>query len=750
LIPISAHQPSLDSQGEGARRPVRDPVTFLQTLAAELAPTPGRARATLRTVVACLVTTTIIMALHLEHGPFAFVSIFIVSQPNAGASLRKGVLRLLGTTAGAAVGILGNIVFADLPWLRIALLGPTAAFFIFLSNTTTAPYFGLLGGITAILVMTAQAPGADGGIYIGLWRFAMVTLGAAIGTAAQLFLWPEDPEDQLLGELGERLAVVEGLVGHVRDGRRPDAARLDALVLTGLSRQVDLLTDAEARFPSLRLRHAEQIALIGGVEQLLTAAVGLARAASAHDTMPSGPVRGRLDAIGTSCARLRRALETRRPAEPTRESGTPGLDTIVATSGDALLLPALVELERLLDSLPGATGFLDRDRSPVPLPASRALLDAPTSPFFTPAFAISNTEAIGFALRSGLAATIAYVAYHAMAWPGLSTAPLTTMLVAQSSFGATARKALLRLVGATLGGALGLLVIIVAMPNMDSLASLLVVVAPCAALAAWINTGSSRIAYAGLQTALAFALSALNDLGPTTDLEPARDRVIGVLLGIVIAGLVYGLTGPLLAGTEMRRSLATALRSLAGLSHMGLRGDPTAATVAPARGWRWKVYQDLTTTLRLQDESKLEWSSGRADAEAERARVARLAADALGVFLALLAVVRHRLDVDLAAMPPAVHERLQTLAEEVAAQLRGLANQIEGKPEPIIASILGPLLALADEACREAGPALDPLMRVHLQARLAVYGDLVSRLAQLAHDAEAPIIAEPDASKTPE
>src|SRR5262249_26283061 len=224
---------------------------------------------------------------------------------------------------------------------------------------------------------------------------------------------------------------------------------------------------------------------------------------------------------------------------------------------------------------------------------------------------------------SGLAATIAYVAYHGLAWPGLSTAPLTTILVAQSSFGATARKAILRVIGASLGGALGLLVIIVAMPTMDSLASLLIVVSACTGLAGWINSGSSRISYVGLQTGLAFALSALNDLGPTTDLEPARDRVIGVLLGLVIAGVVYGLSGPVLAGTEMSRALATALRSLAGLSRVGLHGDPTAATIAPARGWRFKVYQDLTTTLRLQDESKLEWSRQRAKAEAERARIGR-------------------------------------------------------------------------------------------------------------------------------
>ena len=173
---------------------------------------------------------------------------------------------------------------------------------------------------------------------------------------------------------------------------------------------------------------------------------------------------------------------------------------------------------------------------------------------------------------------------------------------------------------------------------------------------------------------------------------------------------------------------------------------PTAATVAPARGWRWKVYQDLTTTLRLQDESKLEWSRGRADAEAERARIARLAGDALGVFLTLLAVVRHRLDVDLTAMPPAVYAQLQALAQGVTALLGALADQIDGRAQPITPS-LGPLLARASDAVNDAGPALDPLMQAHLQERLAVYGDLVSRLTRLANDVEAPIAVAQAASR---
>src|SRR5262249_60847760 len=120
----------------------------------------------------------------------------------------------------------------------------------------------------------------------------------------------------------------------------------------------------------------------GGIEQLPPAAFGLARVESAPDTPPSEGVRARLDAIAIGCARLRRGVATRQPVEPPGESLGPGLDRTLAAPGDALFLPTLIELERVLDSLPRATGFLDRDRSPVVLPASGALLDSPTGPFF--------------------------------------------------------------------------------------------------------------------------------------------------------------------------------------------------------------------------------------------------------------------------------------------------------------------------------------------------------------------------------
>jgi len=299
----------------------------------------------------------------------------------------------------------------------------------------------------------------------------------------------------------------------------------------------------------------------------------------------------------------------------------------------------------------------------------------------------------------------------------------------------------LRLVGAIIGGLIGLGTILWVMPNIDSLAPFLVVVAICTGLAAWIAVGSARTSYAGIQMGMAFALCVLNDPKPTTDLEPARDRVLGVLLGIGVWAFVSGLTGSVLAGAAMRRSLAATLRSLAGMARVGLRGAPSLNAIAPVWGWRWGVYQNLTTTLRLHDESKFEQGAGLEDAEAERGRIALIASDAQAVFLALLALVHHRLSGTLAATPAPVHEPLQNLAQAIVVRLDGLADRIEGRAKGPLPA-LEPLFARAEEASREALPTMDPQPGLQVPGRIALYKELVGRISQLDRDALTPAAGE--------
>jgi uncharacterized membrane protein YccC len=123
-----------------------------------------------------------------------------------------------------------------------------------------------------------------------------------------------------------------------------------------------------------------------------------------------------------------------------------------------------------------------------------------------PAFSIKNTEAIALALKAGLGLELCYVLMHALSWGALVTAGVSAVLVSQTSLGAIVQKSMLRLGGAVLGGALGIATIVVAMPNLQSLGSLLIVAGLGFLVAGRIAVGSSRISYLGLQTGMAFAM----------------------------------------------------------------------------------------------------------------------------------------------------------------------------------------------------------------------------------------------------
>ncbi len=135
-------------------------------------------------------------------------------------------------------------------------------------------------------------------------------------------------------------------------------------------------------------------------------------------------------------------------------------------------------------------------------------------------------------------------------------------------------KATLRFVGCLIGAALGIGAILLVMPFMTDLGDLLLLLAPVTFLAAWIACGSERIGYAGLQIALAFYLAVLQDYGPTLDMETARDRIIGILIGNLVVFAIFTTIWPVSAAGVARANLAKAIEQLAALFKL----DPLDAT----------------------------------------------------------------------------------------------------------------------------------------------------------------------------
>ena len=153
----------------------------------------------------------------------------------------------------------------------------------------------------------------------------------------------------------------------------------------------------------------------------------------------------------------------------------------------------------------------------------------------------------------------------AIDWSGIHTALITCTFIALESTGATLHKGVLRISGCVIGGALALFTIVFLMPHMDTIASLVVVVACASAIAGWVATGSELISYAGLQIAFAFFYSVFQGYAPDTDLDNVRNRVVGILFGLIVTGLVFRYIWPERTIDRLRAALRAALRQLARL-----------------------------------------------------------------------------------------------------------------------------------------------------------------------------------------
>jgi multidrug resistance protein MdtO len=79
---------------------------------------------------------------------------------------------------------------------------------------------------------------------------------------------------------------------------------------------------------------------------------------------------------------------------------------------------------------------------------------------------------------------------------------------------------------------------------METIASLVVPVACAAAIAGWVAVGSERISYAGLQIAFAFFYSVFQGYAPDIDLDNVRNRVVGILLGLLVTAFVFNYIWP--------------------------------------------------------------------------------------------------------------------------------------------------------------------------------------------------------------
>ncbi len=239
-------------------------------------------------------------------------------------------------------------------------------------------------------------------------------------------------------------------------------------------------------------------------------------------------------------------------------------------------------------------------------------LPKPKSMFVPDAF--TNPAHVRFALKVTLAAMFCYILCCGFDWFGIHTSFITCIFIALESTGATLQKGVLRIVGCLMGGLFALFSIVFLIPHMETIASLVVLVACVSAMAGWVATGTERISYAGLQIALAFfygLFPGFNGFAPDTDLTNVRDRVVGILLGLLVMAFVFHYIWPERAIDRLCDNLRQILRQLAKLLAIPSAEIPMNEAKPKAEAFITEISRELGQARRQAELASFEMAEPR-------------------------------------------------------------------------------------------------------------------------------------------
>ena len=101
------------------------------------------------------------------------------------------------------------------------------------------------------------------------------------------------------------------------------------------------------------------------------------------------------------------------------------------------------------------------------------------------------------------------------------------------------------------------------LPHLDNIAQYALLFASIVWIGSWVATSGPRIAFSGFQIVLAYNFVNLNRFTLNTSLVPARDVVLGIVLGFVAMWLVFDHLWAQTSSASVRSLLLETLRNVA-------------------------------------------------------------------------------------------------------------------------------------------------------------------------------------------
>jgi multidrug resistance protein MdtO len=675
------------------------------------------------TIAASLVMLAI-MVFRIPGGALGGYFALVISRENLRSTVQQTFANLLAFTAGTLYTLLGVIFFVDSPVTHFFWVIGTLYMIFFIMGTVRN--YGAAAGFS-FLIATAiplwdRAGLTELKIYATLWTLASVALGLGSTLLVEVVYRSFHPKDPVVAGLVERLHSVEQeLRAHARGEHLTGSARgklLQYAMIGPASLRRAVVRTGQT--PQVRAQVAALISLTGrlvdlgvSLEQTLGSSIRRDSRAPRVDqprTSLTNEQSARLLAAADAIAAEVEGISRLHTVDEAMKLRTPEWRGLETPSPNMPLLPLIEQTITMLRSISSpviadtrATALLRLDPP------------APANPVFV-SDAFTNRDHLVFALRGCFAASLCYVVYNLIDWPGINTAVATCIITALGTIGSSRQKQLLRIGGAIAGGFLiALPAQIYLLPLMDSITAFTLYFAAVTALASWFATSSPRLSYFGLQIALAFYLINLQEFTVQISLAVARDRVFGVLLGLLAMWFVFDQLWAPLASARMQTVLAQILLSLSRMAlavselDKGAERDVRAAMLE-LRTLREKINGSFTQMNDQADAIQFEVGTGRRAKLRAREQMQAMQPAMRTIFLLEVALGQYRASAH--SPSPECCTARDGFQQSVAKLLAAIAGEAErtrtrGVPATLLRDVGSALAALEQqEASDEGGLAL--------------------------------------------
>ncbi|MDX6459356.1 MAG: multidrug resistance protein MdtO, partial [Acidobacteriaceae bacterium] len=391
--------------------------SYWEFLKEELVPYPGRAALVGRMVMAATLTMLIAVTFRLPYGAYGAIYALSISRESTQITLNTAMTRIVAYSLGAVYVLIGATFFVDDPLLRLLWVIGTM-FLIFYAVSAVSTFVSAVD-IGYLIVMTVplwdEHISGEQRLEATLWAVFALAIGNAVAVVVELLFEATRPGNDLLRSIADRLTSVETALVSYGTGGAVDqvtANKIKRLAMLGTSRLRRTL-----RTSNYPRDYSEQM---GAVVALVGRLVDIAASLTHIRVRAEGDNRQRTQALARSIGSIRADLLSGK---------APGaIELNAASEPPGSKVPLLREMEKTVSLIPqvfsGARSMSDLGLSPSD--------DKPPSTFLVPD-AFTNLEHVKFGLKGGLAASLCYIIYNSIAWPGISTAVTTCLLTALST-----------------------------------------------------------------------------------------------------------------------------------------------------------------------------------------------------------------------------------------------------------------------------------------------------------------------------